>query len=135
MEIFNLGISMEQPSTKCPEELNASKTIELVKASNDFAFDLFKKEYLSQMDPMNQDMMMMPVLISAIAHDWVKINHGFAEEDFKAALFHYKIYENSEVAQHMQHKQMELMQLAAQQNPMAMAAAMGGAIGGMGPGM
>lgn len=148
MEIFNLGISMEQPSTKCPEALNASKTIELVKASNDFAFDLFKKEYLSQMDPMNQDMMMMPVLISAIAHDWVKINHGFAEEDFKAALFHYKIYENPEVAQHMQHKQMELMQLAAQQNPMAMAAAMGGgmgpppqggnqggAIGGMGPGM
>lgn len=121
---------MEQPNTKCPEELNAAKTIELVKASNDFAFDLFKKEYLSQMDPMNQDMMMMPVLISAIAHDWVKINHGFAEEDFKAALFHYKIYENPEVAQHMQSKQMELMQLAAQQNPMAMAAAMGG---GQGP--
>lgn len=61
------------------------------------------------MDPMNQDMMMMPVLISAIAHDWVKINHGFTEEDFKAALFHFKIYENPEVAQHMQMKQMELM--------------------------
>jgi hypothetical protein len=43
-------------------------------------------------------MMMMPVLISAIAHDWVKINHNFSEEDFKAALFHYKIYENPEVA-------------------------------------
>ena len=54
-------------------------------------------------------MMMMPVLISAIAHDWVLINHGYSEEDFKAALFHYKIYENPEVAQHMQTKQMELM--------------------------
>lgn len=53
MEIFNLGISMEQPSSSCPESLTQSKTIELVKASNDFAFDLFKKEYLSQMDPMN----------------------------------------------------------------------------------
>jgi len=47
MEIFNLGISMEQPNTKCPEELDAAETIKLVKASNDFAFDLFKKEYLS----------------------------------------------------------------------------------------
>ena len=73
----------------------------------------------------------MPVLISAIAHDWVKVHHGYTEEDFKAALFAFKIYENPEVAQHMQSKQMELMQLAAQQNPMAMAAAMGG---GMGPG-
>merc|ERR1719326_1942822 len=63
-------------------------------------------------------MMMMPVLISAIAHDWVLINHGFTEEDFKAALFHYKIYENPEVAQHMQQKQMELMMLVQQQNPM-----------------
>jgi len=49
-------------------------------------------------------MMMMPVLISAIAHDWVKVHHGYSEEDFKAALFSFKIYENPEVAQHMQHK-------------------------------
>jgi hypothetical protein len=80
------------------------------------------------MDPMQQDMMMMPVLISAIAHDWVLKNHGFTEEDFKAALFHYKIYENPEVAQHMQQKQMELMMLVQQQNPMM---GMGGPMGGM----
>jgi len=43
-------------------------------------------------------MMMMPVLISAIAHDWVKKHYGHTEEDFKAALFHYKIYENPDVA-------------------------------------
>lgn len=29
----------------------------------------------------------MPVIISAIAHDWVYKEHGFPEEDFKAALF------------------------------------------------
>ena len=89
---------MEQPSVQTPEGLTEEKTIELVKASNDFAFDLFKKEYLSQMAA---DPMMMPVLISAIAHDWVKVNHDFSEDSFKAALFSHKIYENAEVSEHM----------------------------------
>jgi len=30
MELFNLGISMEQPSTAAPDELNSERTIELV---------------------------------------------------------------------------------------------------------
>lgn len=77
-------------------------------------------------------MMMMPVLISAIAHDWVLTHHNFSEEDFKAALFHYKIYENPEVAQHMQQKQMELMMLVQKNNPMM---GMGGPMGGGMPGM
>jgi hypothetical protein len=64
--------------------LTSDKTIELVKASNDYAFDFFKKEYIDQM---KHDPMMMPVLISAIAHDWVLREHGFDEEQFKAALF------------------------------------------------
>jgi len=46
--------------------------------------------------------MLMPVLISAIAHDWVKVNHGIDEDNFKAALFKHKIYENPEVSEHMQ---------------------------------
>jgi hypothetical protein len=46
MELFNLGISMEQPTSKAPEELTKEKTIDLVKESNDYAFDLFKKEYI-----------------------------------------------------------------------------------------
>lgn len=77
--------------------------------------------------------MLMPVLISAIAHDWVKINHGFDEDSFKAALFKHKIYENPEVSEHMQAKQMELMMMAMQQNPQAMGG-MGGPGGAMGPG-
>lgn len=77
MELFNLGISMEQPTTTPPAELTKDKTIELVKASNDYAFDLFKREYVDQM---KQDPLMMPVLISAIAHDWVLKEHGFTEE-------------------------------------------------------
>ena len=128
MELYNLGISMEQPSNEVPEELTEPRTIELVKGSNDYAFDLFKREYASQV---TQDPMLMPVLISAIAHDWVKVNHGFEEDAFKAALFKHKIYENPEVSQHMQEKQMELMMMAMQQNP----GAMGGMPGMGGPGM
>jgi len=62
---------------------------------------------------MGQDPMMMPVLISAIAHDWVCREHGFKEDDFKAALFAFKIYENPSVSEHMQQKQMELMMMAS----------------------
>jgi hypothetical protein len=45
--------------------------------------------------------MIMPVLISAIAHDWVFTEHKIVEDDFKAALFEHKIYEDPNVAQHM----------------------------------
>ncbi len=31
MELFNMGISMEQPSSKAPEELTQDKTVALVK--------------------------------------------------------------------------------------------------------
>lgn len=122
MELYNLGISMEQPDQEVPADLTKEKTIELVKASNDYAFDLFKKEYASKV---MADPMLMPVLISAIAHDWVMVNHSFDEESFKSALFKYKIYENPEVSQHMQEKQMELMMMAMQNQPG----------GGMGMGM
>ncbi len=111
MELFNLGIAMEQPSTSCPEALTPERTIELVKASNDYAFDRFKQQY---MDQISQDPMLMPVLISAMAHDWVMINHNFSEDEFKAALFLHKIYENPSVSEHMQQKQTELMMLAYQ---------------------
>ena len=63
MELFNLGIKMEQPF---------HLVVQFVMKSNDYAFDLFKKEYT---DIMIKDPMMMPVLISTIAHDWVYKNH------------------------------------------------------------
>lgn len=46
MELFNLGIAMEQPGTLTPEALTADKTIALVKESNDFAFNKFKTNYI-----------------------------------------------------------------------------------------
>ena len=116
MELFNMGIGMEQPTGVAPlEALTYEKTVALVKESNNFAFELFKKEYIDQL---RQDPMMMPVLISAIAHDWVYVNHQFSEDQFKAALFHHKIYEDPEVAMHMQTKQMELLSMSGGYNPM-----------------
>lgn len=129
IELFNMGMSMEQPTVDVPEALSPEWTIELVKASNDYAFELFKKEY---MNVLTQDPMLVPVLVSAAAHDWVRVKHEFNEDVFKAALFKHKIYEDAEVAQHMQMKQMELMSLAAQANPMMMAQMMQGGMGGMG---
>lgn len=49
MELFNLGIKMEQPAGDTASDLTREKTIDLVKQSNDYAFDLFKKEYISTM--------------------------------------------------------------------------------------
>jgi hypothetical protein len=96
-----MGIDMEKPTGVSPPDLDKEKTIEMVKASNDYAFELFKKEYVAQLQ---SDPMMLPVLISAIAHDWVLKEHNFKEDDFKAALFHHKIYEDEGVAMHMQQK-------------------------------
>lgn len=128
MELFNLGIKMEQPASKAPDELKKEKVVDLVMQSNDYAFNLFKEKYI---DVMQKDPMIMPVLISAIAHDWVYKNHSWSEDQFKAALFEHKIYEDPNVAQHMQKKQFELMMMAQQMNPMM---GMGGGMG-MGPGM
>lgn len=111
MQLFNLGITMEQPSSAAPSDLTNEKTVELVKASNEFAFDKFKSDFLNCMQ---EDPMMVPIFISCIAHDWVFINHKYSEEEFKAALFAHKIYENPEISNLMQQKQMELMMLAAQ---------------------
>ena len=130
MELFNLGIKMEQPASKAPEGLAKDKVVELVTQSNDYAFDLFKKEYL---EVMTKDPMIMPVLISAIDHDWVYKHHQWTEDQFKASLFEHKIYEDPTVAQHMQKKQFELMMMAQQMNPM-MGMGMPG-MGGPGAGM
>jgi hypothetical protein len=101
MQLFNLSVNMEKATSAAPAELTKAKTVELVKASNDFAFDLFKKDYI---ELLMQDPMMMPVIISSIAHDWVFIEHKYSEDQFKAALFQHKIYEDPSVAMHMQQK-------------------------------
>lgn len=46
MELFNIGIKMEQPAGKAPSDLSKETVIDLVKKSNDFAFNLFKTKYV-----------------------------------------------------------------------------------------
>ncbi len=132
MELFQMGLNMEKPSSPAPQELNKEKTVEIVKASNDYAFDLFKKDYMNQM---KADPLMTPVLISAIAHDMVFKKYGYPEDAFKAALFEFKIYEDEGVAMHMQQKQMELMASTGGFNPMMMGMPPQGPDMGMGGGM
>lgn len=43
----------------------------------------------------------MPVLVSAMAHDYVFKNHNWTEDEFKASLFTYKIYEDPSISQFM----------------------------------
>jgi hypothetical protein len=68
------------------------------------------------MDESQNDPMIMPVLISSMAFDWVKLNHQISEEELKSALFIYKVYENPLVSEHMQRNQNELMMLASQRH-------------------
>ena len=91
MTLFQLGVKMEQPAIKAPADLSREKIVDLVIKANDFAFDLFKKEFIHVL---SQDPMIMPVLISALAHDWVFKNHNIPEDQFKAGLFQHKIYED-----------------------------------------
>lgn len=88
-------LSWDKPESDPPEELSKETTIDLVKKANDQAFEVLKKEYMMTM---MSDPMIMPLLISSLAHDWVYSNHKWTEEQFKAALFTHKIYEDPEIA-------------------------------------
>ena len=46
MQLFELGITMEKPSSEIKEELTKEKTVDLVMQSNNFAFDYFEKNFI-----------------------------------------------------------------------------------------
>lgn len=125
METFNIVLGWDKPKCGSPEELTKEKTCDLVGLANDFSFEIIKKHYVDQV---LKDPMIMPLLISAIGHDWVYKHHKWNESQFKAALFHHKVIEDPSIAQKLEQKQFELMMYIQQKNPMMM--------GGMGmPGM
>ena len=123
METFNIVLSWDKPNITCPADLTKEKTMELMNEANDFAFEVIKKEFI---DTMMKEPMMMPLLISAIAHDYTFKKYKHNEEHLKAALFEHKIYEDPKMAQRLEQKQFELMMHIQQTNPMAMAQMMGG---------
>lgn len=106
MESFNIVLSWDKPNCKIPAELTAETTTDLLLKANDFGFDIIKKHYINQVA---QNPMLMPLLISAIGHDWVFKHHNWPEEQFKAAIFEYKIMEDPAVGQKLEQKQYELM--------------------------
>lgn len=130
METFNIVLSWDKPNIACPAELTKEKTMDLMNEANDFAFDIIKKEFVDQM---MKEPMMMPLLISAIAHDYTFKKHKHNEEHLKAALFEHKIYEDPKMAARLEQKQFELMMHIQQTNPAAMQQMMA-AQGGMPPG-
>lgn len=99
MESFNIVLSWDKPNCKIPAELTAATTTDLLLKANDFGFDIIKKHYINQVA---QNPMLMPLLISAIGHDWVFRNHNWPEDQFKAAIFEYKIMEDPAVGQKLE---------------------------------
>jgi hypothetical protein len=101
MESFNIVLSWDKPKCGIPEELTRELTCDLVMKANDFAFDIIKNNYV---DDIVKDQMLMPLLVSAVGHDWVLQNHKFREDQFKAALFEYKIIEDPIVGKELEKK-------------------------------
>jgi len=73
MESFNIVLSWDKPNCKIPAELTREVTTDLLLKANDFGFDIIKKHYINQVA---QNPMLMPLLISAIGHDWVFRHHN-----------------------------------------------------------
>ena len=100
-------------------------TTDLLLKANDYAFDVIKKNFVAEI---GKEPMTMPLLVSALGHDWVFKNHNHPEDAFKAALFEYKIIEDPNIGAKLEKQQMELMIYLQTQLG-------GGALPGMGMGM
>jgi hypothetical protein len=110
MEMINTGIELDSDTGSVPESMTKAKTIEFLKESNDFAIEKLKKSFKNKIA--NKDPMLLPVVVSSLAHDYLLKHHSVQEEDFKGALIKHKIYQDQEVAVYMQAKQFELLSLA-----------------------
>lgn len=73
MESFNIVLGWDKPDCKAPAELTREVTTDLLLKANDFAFDVIKKNYVKDI---GADPMVMPLLVSALGHDWVFKNHN-----------------------------------------------------------
>jgi hypothetical protein len=77
-------MQMDTMGTTVPVELTKAKTCELLKESNDYAFDKATGDLKNKLN--SADFMMVPVIISCLAHDFIKINYEFEEDTFRAAI-------------------------------------------------
>ena len=84
-----------------PKDLDKAKVRNLFLKSKDFAFNLFKKTDIFK-NMLKEDSKVVPVLITALAHDWIAKEHSWTEEEFNAALFKHKINEEREILVYLQ---------------------------------
>jgi hypothetical protein len=91
IEFFNMGIEVERPLGSHNPNLTHELTIDLLKLSNDYAFERFKNDYITEM---TMNPMLGPILLTTISHDWIFVNHGYSEDEFKLALFEHRIHED-----------------------------------------
>lgn len=108
MELLQKGIENEDSSVEVPADLDKSKTIEILKESNDKSFEVYKhySESVKKKDPY-----LTPVVISWLSHDYILKEYKYNEEVFKAAMFKHKVFEDQDLAMYMQQKQFELFTL------------------------
>ena len=80
---------------------NKKDTMDFMFESTDWAFRLFEQHFLSLIAPMDKDMQLVPVIISIIAHDWIKAKFDLDTIDYKSSFFLHKIQEEEEYIDHM----------------------------------
>lgn len=68
MELLQKGIESEEPDAEIPEEMTKEKTMEIVKEANDASFDKYKDIHV---EVMKKDLMLTPVVISCLSHDYI----------------------------------------------------------------
>jgi hypothetical protein len=73
MESFNIVLSWDKPDCKSPVELTREITTDYLMKANEYAFDIIKKNFVRDI---GQDPMVMPLLVSALGHDWVFSTHN-----------------------------------------------------------
>ena len=94
MKLYTLGLTLEQPLIPPPESLTKEKAIKLVKEGYDYAFGIIKREYL---ELLKTDPVLVPTVIACLCFDHIYGVYKINEEEFKAGMFHYKVWEEPEV--------------------------------------
>ena len=96
------------------KNISKDRVMDMVRQSNEFAFSIFSQHFLSLVAPMDKDMQLVPVIISMIAHDWIKSEYELDSIDFKSTFFLHKIQEEPDYIDFMRGLQYDMMVMAAQ---------------------
>jgi hypothetical protein len=93
MELLEKGMKKSVAGVTVPEDLDKEKVIALFKESNDDALEKFKAltTLVKAFDPM-----LVPIVNSCLAHDYLSKVHDIPETVFKAALAENEVFTDPE---------------------------------------